>query len=142
RRGMEDCETNDMKSNRRDAALSSEGNGWAELDELGLPSTSTVASSLRRAIVQTREWLLGQQHADGYWVGELEGDTILESEYILLLAYLGRENSERAHKTSRYLLNQQLPTGGWAIYPGGPLEISASIKAYLALKLTGHSAYA
>ena len=42
---------------------------------------------------RTRDWLLDQQHADGYWVAELEGDTILESEYILLLAYLGRHRS-------------------------------------------------
>ncbi|NBX29988.1 squalene--hopene cyclase, partial [bacterium] len=36
------------------------------------------------------------------------------------------------------ILNQQLPDGGWAIYPGGPVDVSASVKAYLALKLTGH----
>ncbi|HID23273.1 MAG TPA: squalene--hopene cyclase, partial [Planctomycetaceae bacterium] len=46
---------------------------------------------------------------------------------------------ERARRAARYIRQQQLPTGGWAIYPGGPLEISASVKAYFALKLTGHS---
>jgi len=86
----------------------------------------------------TREWLLDQQHADGYWEGELEGDTILESEYILLLAFLGQQNSDRAKKAARYILEQQLGTGGWAIYPGGQVDISASVKAYFALKLTGH----
>ncbi len=55
-------------------------------------------SGLRRAILTARQWLLAAQHADGYWVGELEGDTILESEYILLLAYLGEHGSERAGK--------------------------------------------
>ncbi len=50
-----------------------------------------AVSAVRQAIVRTRQWLLEQQHPDGYWVGELEGDTILESEYILLLAWLGRE---------------------------------------------------
>src|SRR5439155_15106650 len=75
---------------------------------------------------------------EGYWVGELQGDTILESEYILLLAYLGRGQSEVAQRAANYILEQQLPEGGWAIYPGGPLEISASVKAYLALKITGH----
>jgi len=91
------------------------------------------------AIERTRDHLLGLQHDQGYWVGELEGDTILESEFILLQAYLGREGSEVSRKAARYLLKQQLPEGGWAIYPGGPLEISASVKAYFALKLTGHS---
>src|SRR5207244_4184845 len=79
-----------------------------------------------------------QQDPAGYWVGELEGDTILESEYILLLAYLGRQDSLGARKAARYILDKQLPGGGWAIYPGGPVEISASVKAYFALKLTGH----
>jgi squalene-hopene/tetraprenyl-beta-curcumene cyclase len=93
---------------------------------------------LVEAIARTRDHLLSVQHDDGYWVGELEGDTILESEYILLLAYLGRERSEVARKAANYILKQQLPSGGWAIYAGGPLELSASVKAYFALKVTGH----
>ncbi len=100
------------------------------------PSMSGWATAVER----TRGHLLGLQHDDGYWVGELEGDTILESEYILLLAYLGRENSDVARKAAAYLLKRQLPEGGWAAYPGGPLEISGSVKAYFALKVTGHAA--
>jgi squalene-hopene/tetraprenyl-beta-curcumene cyclase len=81
---------------------------------------------------------LDEQHADGHWVAELEGDTILESEYILLLAFLGQHESEVARKAARYILNAQLDGGGWTTYPGGPVDISASVKAYFALKLTGH----
>ncbi|MCC7423806.1 MAG: terpene cyclase/mutase family protein [Planctomycetaceae bacterium] len=91
------------------------------------------------AIERTRDWLIGQQAPEGYWVGELEGDTILESEYILLLAWLGRERSDESIRAANYIVQQQMPEGGWNIYPGGPLEISASVKAYFALKLTGHS---
>jgi squalene-hopene/tetraprenyl-beta-curcumene cyclase len=94
---------------------------------------------LAAAVARTRDYLLSQQSPEGYWVGELEGDTILESEYVLLLAFLGRAGSEQAAAAARYLLDQQLPEGGWSIYPGGPLEPSASVKAYLALKITGHS---
>jgi len=90
------------------------------------------------AIARTRDWLLSQQHPEGYWVAELEGDTILESETILLLAFLGREDSELARRAAQYLLEKQLPEGGWAMYPGGGVEISGSVKAYFALKLTGH----
>ncbi|HEV7223579.1 MAG TPA: terpene cyclase/mutase family protein [Pirellulales bacterium] len=97
-----------------------------------------MTTSLRRAIARTRQWLLDEQHPDGYWVGELEGDTILESEYILLLAYLGRQDSSHARKAARYIVKQQLPAGGWAMYPGGAAEVSGSVKAYFALKLTGH----
>ena len=103
-----------------------------------LVSPDGLAASVRRAIAQTRSWLLSRQHADGHWVAELEGDTILESETILLLAFLGRERSDLAQRLARYLLGAQLPDGGWASYPGGSMEISGSVKAYFALKLTGH----
>ena len=93
---------------------------------------------VRRAITRTRQWLLDQQHADGHWVAELEGDTILESETILLLAFLGREECDLARRAAAYLIEKQLPEGGWAMYPGGAPEISGSVKAYFALKLTGH----
>jgi squalene-hopene/tetraprenyl-beta-curcumene cyclase len=82
--------------------------------------------------------LLGRQQPDGHWVGELQGDTILESEYILLLAFLGHEDSDKARKAAAYILRQQQPDGSWSNYPGGPFEMSVSVKAYFALKLTGH----
>jgi squalene-hopene/tetraprenyl-beta-curcumene cyclase len=90
------------------------------------------------AIQRTCEWLRSRQHAEGYWVGELEGDTILESEYILLLAWLGRGQSETARRAARYIVQQQQAGGGWGQFPGAPLEISSSVKAYLALKITGY----
>ncbi|WP_165225098.1 squalene--hopene cyclase [Aquisphaera insulae] len=94
---------------------------------------------LEMATERTRDWLLAEQKGDGHWIGELEGDTILESEYVLLLAYFGREHEPVCAACARYMLDRQLPEGGWAIYPGGPLEVSASVKAYFALKLVGHS---
>ena len=48
--------------------------------------------ALESALERTSDWLLARQNDEGYWVGELEGDTILESEYILLMAFLGRES--------------------------------------------------
>jgi len=89
------------------------------------------------AIDEARRWLLAAQAADGHWCGELEGDTILETEYVLLLHFLGRLGDPRVGKAARYVRRQQLPEGGWAIYPGGPPEVSASVKAYLVLKLAG-----
>ncbi|MBN2216158.1 MAG: squalene--hopene cyclase [Pirellulales bacterium] len=92
----------------------------------------------RAAIAAARQWLLAAQHDDGHWVAELEGDSILESEYILLLAFFGREHSDRARRAANRLVETQLPEGGWAMYPGGRHEPSGSVKAYFALKLTGH----
>ena len=99
------------------------------------PATS---DQIHAAIGATRDWLLDQQADDGHWVGELEGDTILESEYVLMMAYLGRHGDEVCVKACRYLLGQERPEGGWAIYPGGPFDLGATVKAYFALKLVGY----
>lgn len=93
---------------------------------------------IRPSLARSLRYLMGLQKPDGHWVGELQGDTILESEYILLLAFLGRERDPRVTKAARYVLTQQLPEGGWNNYPDGPVELSVSVKAYFALKLAGH----
>ncbi len=94
--------------------------------------------SLDEAIRRSQAWFLARQHAaDGFWVAELEADTTLTSEYIMLRRFLGLVDSERERKAVRYLKSAQLPDGGWPIYYGGPADISASVKAYFALKLCG-----
>jgi squalene-hopene/tetraprenyl-beta-curcumene cyclase len=84
---------------------------------------------------QSVAWLLDRQMPLGYWCGELEADTTLESDYILYLHVLGR--TERVRKLAAYIRRHQLPDGGWNIYEGGPSELNATVKAYLALKLAG-----
>ena len=101
-------------------------------------STTATEPRLKQGIERTRDRLLSLQHDDGYWCAELQGDTILESEYILLLAFLGQGQSVRAREAAAYMLDHQCDHGGWAMFPGGPLEVSGSVKAYLALKITGH----
>jgi squalene-hopene/tetraprenyl-beta-curcumene cyclase len=96
------------------------------------------ARSVHEAVGRIASWLQFRQAADGHWRGPLEGDTILESEYILILAWAGRLERPDLAGAARRILNLQLPAGGWAIYPGGPVDVSASVKAYFALKLTGH----
>src|SRR5205823_203034 len=95
---------------------------------------SSVSDAVDRAV----SLLLSRQAFDGHWVGELQGDTILESEYILLLAFLGRERDAKVAKIARYLQAQQMPEGGWNNYPEGPPDLSVSVKAYFALKIAGH----
>jgi squalene-hopene/tetraprenyl-beta-curcumene cyclase len=102
------------------------------------PSPHRAVAPLRQAIFRTRQWLLAAQHVEGYWLGELEGDSILQSETILLLAYFGRLESKLARQAAARLLESQRSEGGWSLYPGGPVDVSASVKAYFALKLTGH----
>jgi squalene-hopene/tetraprenyl-beta-curcumene cyclase len=83
--------------------------------------------------------LLAQQQPDGHWCAELQGDTILESEFILLLAILGQWQDARIPKLANYIRSQQMPEGGWSTYPGGPADVSVSVKAYWALKIAGDS---
>lgn len=102
------------------------------------PAGNRLAKAVRRSIFRTRRWFLGEQASEGYWAAELEGDSILQSETILLLTYFGREQSDLARRAAERLIETQMPEGGWAMYPGGGVEISGSVKAYFALKLTGH----
>lgn len=97
-------------------------------------------SPLHRAVDQALHFLLNQQRPDGHWVAELQGDTILESEYILLMAFLERELEPRPLKAANYIREQQRPGGAWSSYPGGPVDVNVSVKAYFALKLAGHAA--
>jgi squalene-hopene/tetraprenyl-beta-curcumene cyclase len=92
---------------------------------------------LADAIDRGLSHLLSVQAPEGYWLGELEADTTLESDYIFYLHILGKAAPERIAKLANYIRRRQLPDGGWNIYFGGPSELNATIKAYFALKLAG-----
>ncbi len=89
--------------------------------------------------------LFGKQHADGYWSGELTADATLESDYVLYELWLHPPQGEtwnpparqRIDKAVRTIRDRQLSDGGWNIYEGGPSEINATTRAYVALKLAG-----
>ena len=81
-----------------------------------------------------------QQKPDGHWCGELLVDSTLCSDYVLFMHWLGEVDDEIQERCVRHILKRQLPDGGWNIYYGGPSEMNASVKAYFALKLAGHSA--
>ena len=97
-----------------------------------------LSSRVAVAVDASRKHLLGQQHEEGYWCGELEADSTLESDYVLLHTLLGTGNQERFQKCCNFILRQQNADGGWPIYIGGSSNLSASVKAYFALKLTGY----
>lgn len=85
-------------------------------------------------------YLLSIQNREGYWLGELEADTTLESDYILYLHILGKLNRTRVAKLANQVRSKQLPDGGWSVYEGGPSELNATVKAYVALKIAGDPA--
>ena len=82
----------------------------------------------------------GDRSAGGYWIGELEADSTLESDYILLLYFLDKDKyNEKIRKLAKQILKQQLVDGSWNNCLGSEGDVSASVKAYFALKLAGHS---
>jgi len=89
-------------------------------------------------IEKARDYLFTQQHEDGYWCGELEADTTLESDYIAIHTLLGTGNPSRMERAIPEILRHQNADGGWPIFASGPSNISASVKAYFALKLIGY----
>ena len=99
-----------------------------------------LASRVAAATDAARGFLFADQHEEGYWCGELEADVTLEGDYLVLQMLLGTVDAERFAKAGRYILQQQNEEGGWSIYPGGPSNVSVSVKAYFGLKLAGYSA--
>src|ERR1700741_5420890 len=97
------------------------------------------AERVEKAVKNGTAYLLSLQAEEGYWHGELEADTTLESDYIYYLHVLGKADPERVAKLANYVRRRQLEDGGWSIYPGGPSELNATSKAYFALKLAGDS---
>src|ERR1039457_4587729 len=110
-----------------------------------LQLTDALVTSCAQTLRQAVNFLLGKQHRDGYWWADLTADTTLESDYILLELWWHQPEAgvwnppTRAliDKAVRSILARQLPDGGFNIYAKGPSEISATVKAYFALKVAG-----
>ncbi len=92
---------------------------------------------LSEAIARAQARLLSLQSPDGHWVGELEADTTITAEYLLLGHLIDRVNRRREQKAVRYLRRRQRADGGFDLFPGGPTNLSATIKAYFAMKMAG-----
>ena len=99
----------------------------------------TSQTTLERSIENARDALLKRQHSDGYWLFELEADCTIPSEYIFMMHYLDEIDPILEAKIAVYLRANQADHGGWPLYYGGELDISATVKAYFALKLVGDS---
>jgi squalene-hopene/tetraprenyl-beta-curcumene cyclase len=109
-----------------------------------------ILSAAQQKIQRAADHLLSLQYEDGYWCALLTADTTLESDYILLQLWMyppganGEDpavwnppNPAQITRAAERILSQQLPDGGFNIYVKGPSEISASVKAYFALKIAG-----
>jgi len=96
-----------------------------------------LGQRLQDAVTRATEHLLSLQSPEGYWAGELQGDTTLESDYVFFLHVLGQFDPLRVAKLANYIRSKQLADGGWNVCEGGPAELNATVKGYVALKLAG-----
>ncbi len=101
-------------------------------------SLDVANGALETGIAAATQGLLGYQKPDGHWVFELEADCTIPAEYILLRHYLGEPvDAALEAKIATYLRRVQGAHGGWPLVHDGDFEMSASVKAYFALKMTG-----
>jgi len=106
---------------------------------------NALESAAKQAMRRSSDYFAGLQAPDGHWCADLTADTTLESDYILFQLWLSPpqngawkpESRPRIEKAVRSILARQLDDGGFNIYVDGPSEVSASVKAYFALKLAG-----
>ncbi|MPZ56996.1 MAG: squalene--hopene cyclase [Rhizobiales bacterium] len=101
------------------------------------------STALDTGIAVAAEALLAQQQPDGHWVFELEADATIPAEYVLLTHYLGEPADPILEaKIGAYLRRIQGAHGGWPLFHAGDFDMSASVKAYFALKMIGDASEA
>ena len=106
--------------------------------EAGALTPAIAPQALEAAIGNAKRALLAQQQADGHFVFELEADATIPAEYVLLTHWRGEPpNMELEKKIASYLRRIQGAHGGWPLFHEGRLNVSASVKAYFALKMIG-----
>ncbi len=89
-----------------------------------------TGTALERAV----RWLIERQDVAGWWCGELETNVTMTAEHILLLRFLGLDTEPIRDAALRHILLNQREDGSWALYFGGPADLSTTIEAYVALK--------
>src|ERR1700736_4188837 len=111
------------------------------INMLSRNDTVTVdPAALESSIASATEALLGYRQSDGHYVFELEADSTIPAEYVLLRHYLGEPvDAELEAKIANYLRRVQGAHGGWPLVHDGAFDMSASVKSYFALKMIGHS---
>ena len=92
------------------------------------------------AISRSCDYVLSRQFPEGYWNGELEADAMLEADYIFLHTVLESGDPGRLQRACTEMMRYQNEDGSWSIFPGGPGNISLSVKCYSSAKLMGISA--
>lgn len=100
-------------------------------------SNTNMQAELDALIKSSSEGLANRQNTDGHWQFELEADATMPAEYMFFMHYMDEIDEELEQKLCVYLRRTQNPDGGWPLFYKGDMDISATVKAYYALKLAG-----
>jgi squalene-hopene/tetraprenyl-beta-curcumene cyclase len=106
------------------------------MSEILAPETAPD-ERLSKAVERAADALARQQQEDGHWLFELEADATIPAEYVLLEHYLDRIDPVLEARIGVYLRGIQGAHGGWPLFHDGAFDLSASVKAYFALKAIG-----
>ncbi len=98
---------------------------------------STLLTRVQSAARRASQALLRQQHHDGHWCYELEADCTIPAEYIMLMHFMDEIDADLQRRLANYIRGKQLDDGGWPLYTDGKMDLSCSVKSYMALKLAG-----
>src|SRR4051794_22619119 len=100
-------------------------------------NTQLAPTLLDDAVARARVRLQREQKPDGHFVFELEADATIPAEFVLLTHFLDRPDPALEQAIGAYLRRIQGAHGGWPLFHDGKFDISASVKAYFALKMIG-----
>jgi squalene-hopene/tetraprenyl-beta-curcumene cyclase len=100
---------------------------------------ASVTDKAREALSRATQHVLGLQHEQGWWQGELETNVTMDAEDLLLREFLGIRTPAETDAAARWIRAQQREDGTWANFHGGPGNLSTTVEAYVALRLAGDS---
>ncbi|SME96231.1 squalene--hopene cyclase [Streptomyces sp. Amel2xC10] len=105
--------------------------------DITIPVAAGGQEAAVRAVQRATAHLLARQDAEGWWKGDLETNVTMDAEDLLLRQFLGIRDEATTQATALFVRGRQREDGTWATFHGGPPDLSATVEAYVALRLAG-----
>ncbi|MFI8207628.1 squalene--hopene cyclase [Streptomyces sp. NPDC085937] len=109
----------------------------ASENDTDIPEAAGVPDRAARAMRRATDFLLSRQHDEGWWKGDLETNVTMDAEDLLLRQFLGIRDEDTTRAAALFIRGEQREDGTWATFHGGPGDLSATVEAYVALRLAG-----
>ncbi len=101
------------------------------------PAAAPTPADVDRCIDAGSRALRQVQDPAGWWKGELQTNVTMDAEDLLLRQFLGIRTAAQTERAARWIRAQQCDDGTWAVFHGGPPDLSTTVEAYVALRLAG-----